>query len=346
MTITAKVTDPDGVAERRSCSTSWSDPGDYIAHRRAALHDRHVDHACRCTTTARTATRTAGDGIYTAVLPALAADRTAGWSAIASRPTDTLGAVDHAALCRRSAAELRLLRLQRRARLERRRPARRATPTAAPSLLGRRHGSVPALSPHHQAAPTSRHSHLVQPQYQGDDYQWTGTLVYDGVVYDHIALPRARRRLALLRWARTCGSSTSTAATTSRRATTTASKYDHDVGQANSRRLIQQGDYRHRGEQGMFEAVGFRLLQPGRRRRPRNTNFVHFRVIDDARRDRRRPVRRRFLGPVPGRRAAGRPLPRRARPARRQPLQDGGRHGRAQQPGPTQPIDKSTSTPS
>jgi hypothetical protein len=31
-------------------------------------------------------------------------------------------------------------------------------------------------------------------------------------------------------------------------------------GQVNLRTCIQQGDYGHRGEQGLFEAVGFRLF--------------------------------------------------------------------------------------
>ena len=43
--------------------------------------------------------------------------------------------------------------------------------------------------------------------------------------------------------------------------------------------VIQQGDFNHRGEQGLFESVGFRLFQltgmPAE-----HTQFVHFRIID------------------------------------------------------------------
>jgi hypothetical protein len=45
--------------------------------------------------------------------------------------------------------------------------------------------------------------------------------------------------------------------------------------------IIQQGDYLHRGEQGLFESVGFRLFNlagvPASR-----TNFIQFRIIDEA----------------------------------------------------------------
>ena len=45
--------------------------------------------------------------------------------------------------------------------------------------------------------------------------------------------------------------------------------------------LIQQGDFNHRGEQGIFESVGFRLFQlagvPAE-----NTSFAHFRIIERA----------------------------------------------------------------
>ena len=34
-------------------------------------------------------------------------------------------------------------------------------------------------------------------KYGGSEYKWSGTLVYDGEVYDHIALSRPRRRVAL-----------------------------------------------------------------------------------------------------------------------------------------------------
>jgi hypothetical protein len=44
---------------------------------------------------------------------------------------------------------------------------------------------------------------------------------------------------------------------------------------------IQQGDFNHRGEQGMFESLGFRLFNLVGVAAP-HTTFCTFRVIDDA----------------------------------------------------------------
>lgn len=113
----------------------------------------------------------------------------------------------------------------------------------------------------------------------GDEYFWQGTLVYDGEVYDHI---RFRPRGGVWRYA--MGKN--------------MWKFDfnrgHDFQPRDNwgRRLdtgwtklnlgacIQQGDYLHRGEQGLFESVGFRLFQlvgqPAM-----HTAFVQFRIIDE-----------------------------------------------------------------
>ena len=117
-------------------------------------------------------------------------------------------------------------------------------------------------------------------QYQGSDYPWRGTLVYDGEVYDHIGF-RARGGV----WRYAMGKN--------------MPKFDlnrghyfqarDDYGQEYSTKwakinfsaCIQQGDYQHRGEQGMFEAAGFKLFNlmgcPASK-----THWVHFRVIDEA----------------------------------------------------------------
>ena len=44
---------------------------------------------------------------------------------------------------------------------------------------------------------------------------------------------------------------------------------------------IQQGNYLHRGEDGMFEAVGFKLFNLTGVEAP-HTHWVHFRIIDEA----------------------------------------------------------------
>ncbi|MCP5525324.1 MAG: lamin tail domain-containing protein [Verrucomicrobiales bacterium] len=117
-------------------------------------------------------------------------------------------------------------------------------------------------------------------RYGGDAYRWGGTLVYDGEVYDHIHY-RARGgvwRYSMVKnmW-----------------------KFDFNRGhdfqarddwgrklkarwtKLNLGASIQQGDFDHRGEQGMFESVGFRLFDllgtPSMR-----TAFVQFRIVDEA----------------------------------------------------------------
>lgn len=121
----------------------------------------------------------------------------------------------------------------------------------------------------------------VNNQYGGDNYLWTGALVVDGKVYDHIEL-RCRGGV----WRYSMGKN--------------AMKFrlnrGHDLEVKDNwgrkfksqwRRLsfrpnIQQGDFNHRGEQGMFESVGYRLFEltgaPGL-----NTVQIQFRVIDDGR---------------------------------------------------------------
>ena len=114
----------------------------------------------------------------------------------------------------------------------------------------------------------------------GDEYFWTGTLVADGRVYDHI---RFRPRGGVWRYA--MGKN--------------MWKFDFNRGhdfeardnwgrpfrtrwrKLNLGASIQQGNFNHRGEHGLFESVGFRLFQlagvPASQ-----TTFVQFRIVDDA----------------------------------------------------------------
>ena len=114
----------------------------------------------------------------------------------------------------------------------------------------------------------------------GDEYFWTGTLVYDGEVYDHI---RFRPRGGVWRYA--MGKN--------------MWKFDFNRGhdfqardnwgrpyrtrwtKLNLGACIQQGNFEHRGEQGLFESVGFRLFQLAGLPAPHST-FVQFRIIDEA----------------------------------------------------------------
>ena len=117
-------------------------------------------------------------------------------------------------------------------------------------------------------------------KYSGDNYKWKGTLVYNGNVYDHI---RYRARGGVWRYA--MGKN--------------MWKFDFNRGHAfqahdnygreyqtkwdklNFSACIQQGNYLHRGEHGMFEAVGFKLFNLAGVEAP-NTHWVHFRIIDEV----------------------------------------------------------------
>ena len=112
------------------------------------------------------------------------------------------------------------------------------------------------------------------------EYKYTGTLVVDGTVYDHVGF-RARGGV----WRYALGKN--------------MWKFDFppnhglkardDFGRPypapwaklNLRSCIQQGDYGCRGEQGMFESVGFRLFNLAGVPAPR-TFWLQLRIIDEA----------------------------------------------------------------
>jgi hypothetical protein len=124
-----------------------------------------------------------------------------------------------------------------------------------------------------------------EPTHVGDDlerhrYRYTGTLVVDGQVYDHVRF-RARGG----EWRHAMGKN--------------MWKFDFlrghhlqardDFGQAyrakweklNLGACIQQANYQCRGEHGLFEAVTFRLFNLAGVPAP-HTHYVHLRIIDGA----------------------------------------------------------------
>ncbi|MCX6043705.1 MAG: lamin tail domain-containing protein [Chloroflexi bacterium] len=116
--------------------------------------------------------------------------------------------------------------------------------------------------------------------YPGHDFLWQGAFIYNGQVYDHI---RYRARGATWRYG--MGKN--------------MWKFDFNRGHffqayddygrpfaqkrdnLNLGAVIQQASKLQRGEQGLFESVGFRLFNLAGVPAP-TTNFVHFRVIDEA----------------------------------------------------------------
>jgi hypothetical protein len=113
---------------------------------------------------------------------------------------------------------------------------------------------------------------------QRNAYRYTGTLVYDGTVYDHVGF-RARGGM----WRHAMGKNMWKF--DFRPGHHLAARdfygkpYDVKWGKLNLGACIQQGDYGMRGEQGMFEAVGFRLFNLAGVQAPQ-THWVHLRIID------------------------------------------------------------------
>jgi hypothetical protein len=116
-------------------------------------------------------------------------------------------------------------------------------------------------------------------KYRGSDYLWYGTLVYDGEVYDHI---RYRARGGVWRYAmgKSMWKMDFNRGHYFQARDDYGNPYDTKWDKLNFSACIQQGSFGQRGEQGMFEALSFRLFNlagcPASK-----TNYVHFRIIDE-----------------------------------------------------------------
>lgn len=152
------------------------------------------------------------------------------------------------------------------------RDAKRQEPTTFPSQV------MDRVQSYHLLARRGSVENVTWKQRTMDsEYRYTATLVADGVVYDHIRM-RARGGI----WRYSMGKN--------------MWKFDLPKGQplrarddygaleavpwgkVNLRACIQQGDYGMRGEQGMFEAVGFRLFQLAGVAAPR-THWIQLRIV-------------------------------------------------------------------
>lgn len=116
--------------------------------------------------------------------------------------------------------------------------------------------------------------------YRGPEYQWEGTLVYDGEVYDHINF-RARGGV----WRYAMGKNMWKFNFERGHAFQARDDYGNEYktrwDKLNFSSLIQQGNFQHRGEQGLFESVGFELFNLAGTESP-ETHYVHFRIISHA----------------------------------------------------------------
>jgi len=114
----------------------------------------------------------------------------------------------------------------------------------------------------------------------GKEYKYTGTLVSDGAVYDHI---RFRARGGVWRYAmgKNMWKFDFNKGHHFRARDDFGRPYRVSWSKVNLRACIQQGDYGHRGEQGLFESVGFRLFSLAGVDAPR-THWIQLRIIDEA----------------------------------------------------------------
>lgn len=114
--------------------------------------------------------------------------------------------------------------------------------------------------------------------YMGTDYLWWGTLVYDGRVYDHIGF-RARGGLHRYAVGKNMWKFNFNRGHRLQAHDDWGQPYGELWDKLNFSAVIQHANRGHRGEQGLFESLGFRLFNlvdvPAS-----NTHFVHFRVID------------------------------------------------------------------
>ena len=116
-------------------------------------------------------------------------------------------------------------------------------------------------------------------RYGGDEYKWLGTFVYDGKVYDHIHY-RARGGVWRYSMGKNMWKFDFNRGHSFQARDDYGNKYKTTWDKLNFSACIQQGDYQHRGEQGMFEAATFKLFNMMGVEAPK-TNWLHFRIIDE-----------------------------------------------------------------
>ncbi|HEY3392833.1 MAG TPA: lamin tail domain-containing protein, partial [Lacipirellulaceae bacterium] len=116
--------------------------------------------------------------------------------------------------------------------------------------------------------------------YGGSDYLWHGALVYDGEVYDHV---RFRARGGVWRYAmgKNMWKFDFNRGHDFEARDDYGDEYEVGWSKLNLSAIIQQGDFWHRGEQGLFESVGFKMFNLAGVAAS-NTNFVHFRIVESA----------------------------------------------------------------
>lgn len=117
-------------------------------------------------------------------------------------------------------------------------------------------------------------------QLHGSQYIYTGTLVIDGVVYDHVPM-RARGGVWRYMYGKNMWKFNFTKDQRLHARDDYGQPYPVAWDKLNLRGPIQQNDYGHRGEEGMFETVGFRLFNLAGVPAPW-THWVQLRIVSGA----------------------------------------------------------------
>jgi spore coat protein CotH len=112
------------------------------------------------------------------------------------------------------------------------------------------------------------------------EYLWHGALVYDGVVYDHIDY-RARGGVWRYAMGKNMWKFDFNRGHGFQARDDYGNKYETTWDKLNFSAIIQQGNFLQRGEQGLFESVGFKLHNLADNPAPL-TNYVQFRIVEDA----------------------------------------------------------------
>jgi len=136
--------------------------------------------------------------------------------------------------------------------------------------------------------------HLITSQSETEDCTWfdhqssnnfsyTGTLVYGGHVYDHVTF-RARGGVWRYAMGKNMWKFNFNRGHYFQAYDNYGQPYKEKWNILNLGANIQQRDYMHRGEQGLFESVGFKLFNLTGVESA-YTHFVHFRIIDEEHED-------------------------------------------------------------
>ncbi len=116
--------------------------------------------------------------------------------------------------------------------------------------------------------------------YSGSEYLWPGTMVYNGKVYDHIQY-RPRGGVHRYQYGKNFWKFDFPRGHRFEARGRDGKRYETDWNKLNFSSIVQQVNFNHRGEQGLFEGVGFRFFDlcglPSS-----NTHYNQFYVIDEA----------------------------------------------------------------